>query len=192
MRPLAMAAILGTILVTADARAEPAVEPMRAEMHTYFGGEGAESWGFGAMGLLSLTGASLGLFAAKDDFFQGAAFPLAAVGLIQLGAGVVLGLRTHRQIAARDALLDKHDHSFWELETPRMKRVRFQFEVLEVVEIGLAMIGLGLAAYGGRAREQTVTGIGIGLAVEAGAMLALDNAASQRADRYARAIDVTR
>jgi len=189
MRTFAWAGLIAAIFCSADAQAEPPPnEAILAEMHTYFGGEANESWGFGAAGLLSLSGASLGLFAAKDDVYRGAAYPLAAVGIIQLAAGIILGLRTHRQVEERDRMLDREGQAFWDLEIPRMRRVQKQFAVLEVVEIGLAVVGLGLAAYGGRAQERTVTGVGIGLAVEAGAMLALDHAAGQRADRYMRAI----
>lgn len=200
---LACAALLAGVAISADASAEPTrneksstwslhqptlyVEPMRRAMHEYFEGEARESWIFGGAGVVSLSAGALGLFAAKDDFYHGAAYPLLVFGAIQLGAGLVLGLRTHGQVEDLDTRLD-HGHAFWEKEAPRMRRVQTQFAVLEIVELALLATGIGLATYGGFAKERFISGVGVGLAVQASAMLALDHLASERADRYAAAI----
>lgn len=179
----------GVELASALAVTDASAQQMSEEMHEYFDGEVAGAWGFASAGVVSLTGAGLGAFAAKDDIYHGAAYPMAVLGLVQLGAGLVLGLRTHGQVVERDRLLHEGDgRAFWTLEAPRMRRVQLQFAALQVVELGLALAGAGLAAYGSRAGERTVSGIGLGLAFEAGAMLVMDHAASYRADRYVDAI----
>jgi hypothetical protein len=186
MRAAIFGGVVASLLFAGAADAQ--VAPMREAMHEYFDGEAAGSWGFGTAGVVSLTGAGVGLFAADDRLYHGAAYPMAAVGLIQLGAGLVLGLRTHRQVVERDTWLN--EGTFWKHERPRMRRVQLQFALLEVVEIGLAVVGAGIAAYGGAKRDHLVAGIGLGLAVEAGSMLVMDHAASYRADRYVHAMDL--
>jgi hypothetical protein len=113
--------------------------------------------------------------------------------VIELAAGIILGLRTPGQITERDDLLTKgsngsNGHPFWKLEAPRMERVQTQFRVLEIIEIGLTVVGVGLATYGGAKQNHTLSGIGVGLAFEASTLLALDHLASERADRYANSI----
>jgi hypothetical protein len=163
--------------------------PMQRAMHTYFEGELAEGWVFAGAGVVGLGGGVAGLL-AKDDFYNGAAFPLLAVGAIQLAAGVVLFARTGSQVAALDRSLTERPRasSFYDLEVPRMERVRTEFRYLEIAEIALAAVGIGIATYGGAQGDHFVLGIGAGLVVESSLMLALDQRASARADVYSAAL----
>jgi hypothetical protein len=154
-------------------------------MHDYFAGELAEGWVFAGAGTAGIAGGALGL-TAKDDFYRGAAFPLLAFGAIQLAAGVVLIVRTDRQVMERDAM---NRDAFLALERPRMEKVRREFGWLFVAEMGLTLAGAGLAAWGGARGDHTIAGIGTGLAFESALMLAFDGRASARADTYAAALD---
>ena len=160
---------------------------MRQAMHTYFEGEKREAWAFGAGGVLTVGGGAA-MFAAHDDFYRGAAYPLVIVGAIELAAGIVLLVRTDAQVRDLDARLDAGKRAFLQLEQPRMEKVRSEFGLLAGVELALIVAGLGLATYGAAQRDHTLTGIGGGVALQSAAMLTFDMHASARADAYAAAI----
>ena len=174
-----------------DASAQPAhaadTQRMRNAMHTYFAGELREAWVFGAAGIVTAGGAAA-LFAAHDDLYRGAAFPMAIVGVVQLAAGIVLLARTDAQVSDLDARLDRGKRAFLDLEAPRMQRVRSEFGALEVTELALLVAGLGLASFGGARRDHRLTGIGGGLALQSALMLTFDAHASARAEAYAAEI----
>jgi len=191
-------AILGGALIgAAVALARPAAAQeatnaadtarMRRAMHAYFEGEKSEAWAFGAGGVLTVGGGAA-LFLAHDDFYRGAAYPLAIVGAIELAAGIVLLVRTDAQVRELDARLDTSKRAFLQLEQPRMEKVRSEFGLLAGVELALIVAGLGLATYGGAQSDHTLTGIGAGAALQSAAMLTFDMHASARADAYAAAI----
>lgn len=156
-------------------------------MHTYFDGEKREAWGFGGAGIVALGGGAA-MFAASDGFYRGAAYPIAAVGVVQLVVGVVLLVRTDGQVAELDARLDRGKRVFLELEEPRMERVRSEFVWLAATELALLAGGLGLATFGGFRGDHTLSGIGTGIAVQSAAMLTFDVHAAARADAYSLAI----
>jgi hypothetical protein len=163
--------------------------PIQTAMHDYFAGELREGWVFAGFGAAGVGGGALAAFAAKDDFYRGAGWPVLAIGAIQLAAGVVLLFRTSRQIEERDRLLATAPRSFYELERPRMEKVRREFGLLEIGELGLTAVGVGLAALGGARRDHTIAGVGVGLAFESALMLAFDGRASMRADVYSGALE---
>ena len=172
-----------------DARADDAPDTprMHRAMHAYFDGELREAWAFGGAGVLTLGGGAA-MFAAHDDFYRGAAFPLAIVGVVQLAAGIVLLARTDAQVADLDGRLGRGPRAFLELEQPRMEKVRSEFGLLAVCELALIVGGLGLATFGGARGDHTLSGIGGGLALQSAAMLTFDAHASARADAYFTAI----
>jgi len=200
----ALSAILGTallIVLGGNAEAEePTVEGpptadgpistarMRRTMHAYFEGEKNEAWAFGAAGIVTVGGGAP-LFAASDDLYRGAAFPLVVVGIVQLAAGIVLLAKTDAIVTDLDRRLDTSKAAFLEVERPRMQKVRAQFDFLAATELVLMVAGIGLATYGGARDNHLLTGIGGGLALQSAAMLAFDAAASTRADTYSANIE---
>ena len=73
-----------------------------------------------------------------------------------------------------------------------MKKVEREFVWLEVTELALTVVGLGLATYGGFAQEPLVAGLGTGLAAQSAIMLTFDHFAAERARRYTRALEALR
>jgi hypothetical protein len=175
------------------ARAEPRREPidrarMSRETQRYFDGEKAEGWVFAGVGAGTI-GAGAALFAAGDARRRGVAYPLAAVGLVELAAGVVLLLRTNSQVHDLQLQLSQSPAAFRDAELARMKKVEREFVWLELTELALTVVGLGLATYGGFAQEALVTGVGTGLAAQSAVMLTFDHFAAERASRYTRALE---
>ncbi|HEY8073836.1 MAG TPA: hypothetical protein VIF62_07000 [Labilithrix sp.] len=174
--------------IDTDPEPPPPLPTMREAMHSYFAGELAEGWVFGGAGAVGIGAGAVAAFAAKDGFYKGAAWPLLGFGAIQLAAGVVLLLRTDRQIVERDAMLDHEKPAFYGLERPRMEKVRREFGWLAIAETALVVVGTGVAAYGGATRDHAFFGFGTSLVFESAVMLALDGRASDRADAYAAAL----
>lgn len=162
-------------------------EPMREQMHDYFDGELRESWAFGGMGLVSL-GAGAGLLASGGDLRRGMSIPLLVVGLLQLGLGVGLRVRTPCQVAALDEQLARSPGEYATHERERMRRVNRGFPIYTAVEASLFFLGVGLAGAGGIVNSDFALGAGITLALEAAAMLVLDYFAALRGARYEAAL----
>ncbi|MCA9584351.1 MAG: hypothetical protein KC657_03230 [Myxococcales bacterium] len=193
-RRVALAAPL--LFVCTAAHAEPPREPvdgarMSRETERYFDGEKSEAWVFAGVGAGAL-GAGAALYAAGDARRRGVAYPLAAVGLVELAAGLVLLWRTDAQVHDLQLQLGQSPAAFREAELARMKKVEREFVWLEVTELALTVVGLGLATYGGFAQEPLVAGLGTGLAAQSAIMLTFDHFAAERARRYTRALEALR
>jgi hypothetical protein len=110
------------------------------------------------------------------------AIPLIAVALIQLVVGTTVYLRSDAQIAQLRQQAQEMPAQFRHDETVRMKAVIANFEVYRNIGIGLLALGMALVVLG-RNRE-FVLAFGLGLALQSGLMLALDQAAEARAQDY--------
>jgi hypothetical protein len=189
-RSILAAALLFATALPAPALAQIDAPTMRRDMHDYFSGETSEAWAFLGAGVLAGSLAVYG-FTRDDDMaaLEGAAWPLAVVGAIQLAAGIVLLARTPGQVDDLDAQLDSDEAAFRTEELARMEKVRDQFDLLAITEIALIVAGAGVATYGFLDDEPFWAGLGAGVAIQAGAMLLLDLLASARADRYLASLE---
>jgi hypothetical protein len=114
--------------------------------------------------------------------FRAMAWPLVAVGLIQLVVGGTIFLRTPGQRERLVRQLGASPAAYRSDETARMTRVQRRFVIYKRIEIALLAAGLAFAsidAYG-----RTLYAVGMGLILEAGLMLALDLRAERRGARY--------
>jgi hypothetical protein len=168
-----------------DAIGQPA---MQDAMHAYFVGEKDQGYFWGGVGALALSAGGY-LLTRKTDFARGMAYPLMVVGVIQLAAGVVLFLRTDAQITALDTSLASSARRFRDAELERIRRVNRTFLILEIAEATLIAGGIGLAGVGASRGNDTMKGVGLGLVMQATAMLALDGVASHRAHVYQSALE---
>ena len=128
----------------------------RAAITRYFAGEQAQGGAWIAVGLAMTIAMSI----AERTAERAMVWPLGAVALIQIAAGLWLQLATDGRVAK--LLVDPEVVA---RETKRMRGVVRTFVVLELLWLA------GIA-------------VGIGLAVAAAAMLGQDLAASRRAGRY--------
>jgi hypothetical protein len=189
---LAAASVLA---VASPAYAQPRWDPTDAEVllaaGEYFDGEYDQAWGWTTTGAMTLAAGGFAL-AADDELANGAAYPLLAVGAIQLGAGVVSFISPPRRLRAarRAAATDRGATAYGHGEAKRMRRVVGFFTALRVVEVTLLVGGTGLALGGSAADDDLLVGIGGGIAFQALAMLALDSHAEERAHRYLKRLSV--
>jgi len=167
---------------------------MKEDMHSYFHGEKWEGPFFFGAGLAA-AGAGTVLVTRKDEIARGAAYPLYAVGLVQLIVGAVVFLRTDAQVARLDRQLAAKPLEFKSKELTRIKRVNNEFIALAVIESLLVAGGVTTAAVAATHDCcRTLQGVGLGLAGQGAVMLALDLFAAQRAREYTdslRRFDVT-
>ena len=175
-------AVAAALLVAAPARADDL-----AASRTYFAGERAQGAAWGAVGAVGIATGAVAL-ARGDDLARGAAYPLLAVGAIQVGAAVFSYIGPPRRLRRAETA---RDPAAWrQAEHARMKRVVVAFTALETAEISLVAVGTGLVLAGKERGSDTMIGIGGGIAFEALAMLALDGAAHARADRYLERLSI--
>jgi uncharacterized membrane protein YhhN len=146
----------------------------------YFGAEKFESLLFMLVGASAIAVALVLL--RRRSRLRGMAIPLIAVALIQLVVGTTVYLRSDAQIAQLRQQAQEMPAQFRHDETVRMKAVIANFEVYRNIGIGLLALGMALVVLG-RNRE-FVLAFGLGLALQSGLMLALDQAAEARAQDY--------
>lgn len=157
---------------------------MQEQMVRYFSEEKAESWLFILVGVVAL-GASVWLLRTGSSY-RGMAYPLIAVGLIQIVVGGSVAFRTDAQVAALTAQLASSPSAFQLAEVPRMEVVMRNFALYKGIELALLLVGVALT-YAFRQKE-LVYGIGVGLVMQASLMLVLDLFAERRGDEYLAAI----
>jgi len=166
------------------ALSNPAVTPMRSQMHEYFDGEWTEAYFWLAGGVPAL-GVGAGFLAAGNQSFRGASAPLLLFGLIQSVAGIFLFGRTRGQVHALDALLDENPRAYAEQETKRLEGVNRGFSWYRPVELAFLGLGAVLTANGVYPKNDLLVGMGIATMLEAVIMLVFDHFAGDRAELYA-------
>ena len=152
------------------------------QINNYFGAERVESLLFIAVGVVALGISAYALLASQSAPLRGAAWPLALVALIQLGVGGGVYLRSPKDIDRVQRIVLIEGERVRSEEIPRVELVLRNFVLYRWIEIGLlvaAILLLGFAAAASAWR-----GVGIGLLIQAGLMLALDFFAERRAMVY--------
>jgi hypothetical protein len=157
---------------------------MQEQLVRYFGAEKAESWLFILAGVVAV-GVSVWLLRTGSSY-RGMAYPLIAVGLIQLVVGGTVAFRTDTQVAALVQQLAASPEAFQTAEVPRMETVMRNFTLYKVVELVLLLTGVALTV--AFRRKELVYGIGVGLVMQASLMLVLDLFAEKRGDEYLTAV----
>lgn len=161
---------------------------MEAKMDSYFEGER----GLGLVGMIA-GGASIGsaavLYFQDDEILEGAAYPLAGFGLLELAAGSVIFFRTPGQVSDLRSDLKRDPAQFRKDELKRMQAVNSQFDVLTIVWIVGIAAGLGTATYGFLDDRDRAKGIGAGVAFESAILLTGDLIAAGNARDYTDALE---
>lgn len=170
--------------------AEPAESgALRRELHTYYEGEKSGALQFALPGLVNVGIGTALLASETSDVGKGAAVPTVAFGAIEVVAGAVLFLRTDALLARLDRKLTLDTRGFHEEERAHLRRVQAQFDGLMAFELAVTGLGAGLAAGGAFAKDPTVQGVGVGLALQSTVLFLLDATAAERSSRYLGALE---
>jgi hypothetical protein len=152
-------------------------------MHSYFEGEKLGGWLLVGMGVAGLGSGGV-LITQDSPTARGASYPLLGVGAVHVLAGLFVNLSSRRRITRFDDQISKDVDAFVRGEEKRIKGVRTQFLILKITEVVLIAGGGAMIAIGERSDRPRLTGIGIGVAIEAAATLVFDIVAARRAARY--------
>jgi len=157
-------------------------------IYRYFSGEKQESLLFLIVGIVAILLAVTFWFFIKTNpsFYKGAAIPLLAIGLIQMGVGYSVYSRTDKQqkdiaynMGMEPVNYVKHT------ELPRMKTVMKNFIIYRWVEIAFIITGLVLIFLFRLKADKTFWyGLGLALAIQAVIMLGADFFAESRGKIY--------
>lgn len=153
-------------------------------LQIYFLGERQAGLCAAALGIASLAFAAW-LFRSVS-MFRLMMIPLGIIGVLQLAVGIGLYLKTPAQVQALQEGLSQPQSrpEAHAKETQRMQRVQANFTVLKIAWIVLIAVGLGLVLLA-RGRPGSV-GVGLGILLQAAAMLAFDLFAEARGSEYLR------
>jgi hypothetical protein len=150
------------------------------ELAQYFAAERQGGFVLVALGLLSLGFAAY-LWANRSAFLA-MAWPLLVFGVLQIVIGLVVALRTPAQVAALDQGLRTSAAATVPAERARMTKVNASFQIIKAAEV--AVIALGVLLVVLLPHSSAWAAVGLGLLVEATALLVFDAFAQHRAAGY--------
>jgi hypothetical protein len=152
------------------------------QIEKYFNAEKYESVLFVLVGIVAIVTAAYFFIKLKQPFYSGMAYPLITVALIQIVVGSSVWLRSPKDIARVNQILQTDKAKIETEEIPRMKVVMKNFDIYRWVEIALLLLGLLMFFYFQPATF--LKGIGLGLAIQSAFMLFLDFFAENRGKTY--------
>jgi MFS family permease len=166
-----------------------AQDPVAAALHTWHRGE--RTAGFGAfVGAGLVTGVAGGLLLASGTTLdRSAGWPLLGVGALELIAGLILGVSSIGREDERAAALLADRAGFLALERPRVARISSRLQpILLAAEAAITLGGGVTAGVGALQRNDTLLGVGLGIAVQGLVLFLLDWAVLDRAQAYESAL----
>jgi hypothetical protein len=117
---------------------------------------------------------------------RGMAWPLAVLGILEVGIGVGLWWRTGPQVASLLEVLTRSPAEFASAELARMGTVMRNFSIILAVEVVMIAGGLVLAYVAGR--NDFLFALGVGFVAQASLLLVFDLFATRRGTVYVDAL----
>jgi len=150
----------------------------------YFAAATLGAWMFIVVAAASLLVAGALLW--RRGALLGMAWPLLAIAAVQLAIGVTVLQRSDAQALQSQQRHALQPLSFRLVETQRMQGVIGRIELARRAAIGLLAIGMALVVL--LRRRRFWVAFGLGLVLQAGAVLVLDHFALDRARHYLTAV----
>lgn len=160
------------------------MEPNIDFIKIYFTEEKIESFLFIIIGLSSIASSLIFWFIIKYSFYNGLAYPLLIIGIMQLVAGTTVYLRAPKDIARVEFIIKNDSSKLKSEELPRMDLVVKKFKTYKIIEITLLFIGATLFLCFFRSQQTFWKGLGLGLLLQSSIMLILDLIAKDRSIKY--------
>ena len=156
---------------------------LRGDMRDYFAREQRGGIVLMAMGAPAVAlGASL--LVDTPDLWKGMAYPLLILGGAEFIGGLIFAARAPAQVRALESGFSTQPLATQAGELKRMQRVNRQFFLIQIVEVALMAGGIAMSAAGGAIKNDALTGVGLGLAIEGSGLLLFDVFAAARAMRF--------
>lgn len=157
------------------------------QLRDYFHGERFEALAFIApAGLVLFVLAVAAMKSEGGPFGVGVAVPCVIFGLVLLGTGLGVGLRTAGQVTTLEAELASSPKAMVEKELPRMRKVNANWPVYLGVWTALVVAGLALR-FGLKA--DWAHGVGPALLLVGAMGFLIDGFAERRARPYTKALE---
>jgi multidrug transporter EmrE-like cation transporter len=148
----------------------------------YFNAEKYESLLFILVGIVAISFATYFFIKVKQPFYNGMAYPLIAVALIQIVVGSSVYFRSPKDIVRMEQIVQTDKSKIQTEEIPRMTSVMKNFTIYKWVEIVLILFGIIMFFF---FQPMTIwKGVGLGLFIQASFMLLLDLFAESRGRIY--------
>ncbi|AEG71173.1 hypothetical protein [Ralstonia solanacearum] len=155
-------------------------------MHTYFRGEKIE-----ALFFIATTGLALVIFGItalkveRGGYAWGVGIPSILFGLVLIGVGAGVGLRTDKQVAELERSFQRSPAALVQGELPRMEKVNATFRTTYYVLGLVSALGLFIHYLGGPGWGR---GLGSTLILLGAIGLLIDGFAQRRAEPYMAAL----
>lgn len=162
-------------------------QDLRDEVSAYFGREKVAARLFLAAGLASVAAGGV-LISRPDTFARSAGYTLAGFGVIQAVAATAYHFSIDSRIEKLHGRIMADPTGLHHEELDRIEQVSGRFVIFRYTEIALMAAGIGVAAAGEVTSRPLMKGIGLGVAVEAFVLLALDQYAEHSAHTYQEAL----
>lgn len=161
--------------------------PFLELMHAYFRGERIEALYFIVpIGVAMVAFAAVTLRAERGGFAWGLAVPLILFGLLAIGAGAAVGLRTAGQVEALESGFQDNAGAMLAEELPRMQKVNDNWPVYIGMWTTLVLVGLALR-FGLKA--DWAHGVGPAIILIGAVGFLIDGFAERRARPYTQALE---
>lgn len=155
-------------------------------MHTYFRGEKVEAlWFIALTGILLVVFGLATLKAERGGYAWGVAAPAILFGLVLIGVGAGVGLRTDRQVAEIERSFNQNPSALVQKELSRMEQVNANFRVTFYALGILTAVGLLFHYLAG---PEWGRGLGSTLMLLGAIGLLIDGFAERRAEPYTAAL----
>lgn len=148
----------------------------------YFKAEKKESLFWIVIGVVSVLLTFYFLLTKNHPYYNGLAYVLIAIGLIQLVHGISIFKKGNMNLVSVDYFIQKDIESIKSKEIPRMEVEMKYLKIYSWIEMGCIILGLLLFLF---CNPHTLgKGIGLGLLIQASILLILDYFAEQRGKVY--------
>ena len=152
------------------------------EVNNYFYGEKMQCLMGLGMALISLAMAVSFLIFFRTDFLKGMAYPFLFIPTILLVICLGIVLRTSKDINRVNGYYEHQPALIQTQEIPRMEKVLKSFKIVKIVEVCLAVLGLGFLIFA--STKPIFRGAGLGLFIQAALMYIFDYFVHERGKIY--------
>ena len=175
--------VLGSVLAFAGPSLAADEPPVASSLGSYYGGERTSADLVMGIGAVSM-GLGASLVTRDSDVARGAGWPLLTIGALEGIGAVFYAFQVDAEIAHYEGLLARDPVAYRRTELTHIHGTTSRFNLYRAIELGLALVGAGLATYGFVAQSDVYKGAGIGIAAEAIPFFIIDTFNQARAARY--------
>jgi hypothetical protein len=153
------------------------------DLAAYYGSERTTGILFAALGVASAAAGGV-LVTRSGDFARGLGWSVLSLGALEVLGGGYYALTVGGEIDHYSKALASDPVSFKREELVHIRGTVSRFPIYRISELAVAAAGIGVAAYGFASQRDAWKGAGIGIALEALTLFALDAFGQSRAHDY--------